>query len=155
MPPPPLFFLPPALLVLQICIANESEGGGVVVVLADRDKEAMEAELHQTLSAADLKGTEVVFRRGSPLSSLDLKRAAAETARSIVVMSEGETQNSADAATLRTVIALKTFPQLAGHVVVEVHVRGAAREGARAQRTLARRQLFRDLAHSEIRDFAE
>ena len=35
-------------------------------------------------------------------------------------MSEGETANSADASTLRTVIALKTFPSLAGHVVVEV-----------------------------------
>jgi len=51
---------------------------------------------------------------------LDHCRAACESARSIVIMATGADHSSADAATLRVVIALKTFPQLVGHVVVEV-----------------------------------
>jgi hypothetical protein len=51
---------------------------------------------------------------------MDLRRAACETARSIVIMATGDTHSAADAATLRVVIALKTFPELLGHVVVEV-----------------------------------
>ena len=90
------------------------------MVLSERDKEEMEAELHSTLTEADLMGTQVVFRSGSPLNAFDLRRAACETARSIVVMAHGESQSAADASTLRVVIALKTFPKLMGHVVVEV-----------------------------------
>jgi hypothetical protein len=45
---------------------------------------------------------------------------ACETARSIVIMASGSSPSAADAATLRVVIALKTFSQLSGHVVVEV-----------------------------------
>jgi hypothetical protein len=33
----------------QICIANESSGGGVIVVLAEPSKEAMEAELRSSV----------------------------------------------------------------------------------------------------------
>ena len=61
--------------IAQICIANESGGGGIIVVLAEMGKEAMEAELASTLSSADLQGTKVVFRNGSPLSASDLRRA--------------------------------------------------------------------------------
>jgi hypothetical protein len=106
--------------IAQICIANESGGGGIIVVLAEQDKEAMEAELASTLSERDLMGTKVVFRNGSPLSAFDLRRAACETARSVVIMAAGADHSSADAATLRVVIALKTFPNIVGHVVVEV-----------------------------------
>ena len=92
----------------------------MIVVLSHQDKEEMEADLTSTLSSADLMGTKVVFRSGSPLSANDLKRAAAETARSLVIMATGDSHYAADAATLRVLIALKTFPSLAGHVVVEV-----------------------------------
>jgi ion channel POLLUX/CASTOR len=61
--------------ISQICLANESGGGGIIVVLAERDKEAMEAELATTLSDKDLMGTKVVFRNGSPLNAQDLRRA--------------------------------------------------------------------------------
>jgi len=106
--------------IAQICLANESGGGGTIVVLAEKDKEGMEKELMSSLSEKDLMGTNVVFRSGSPLNALDLRRAACETARSIVIMATGTTPSAADAATLRVVIALKTFPDIVGHVVVEV-----------------------------------
>ena len=106
--------------IAQICLANESDNGGIVVVLAERGKEEMEAELHGSLSEKELMGTKVVFRSGSPLNSDDLKKVACDTARSIVIMATGASHSSADAATLRAVIALRTFPNLRGHVVVEV-----------------------------------
>jgi len=163
----------------QICIANESSGGGVIVVLAEPSKEAMEAELRSSvivihsnrtkhvergfqmilgvfgrgycrrlhkgvffrrnigrlyhrnlvlclvdvaqMAEEDLQGTEVVFRSGSAQNPMDLRRGAAETARSIVIMATGHSYDAADAATLRAVLALSTFPTLRGHVVVEVH----------------------------------
>ena len=55
--------------IQQICLANESEGGGVIVVLSEEEKEKMEADLHATLRQRDLLGSKVVFRSGSPLSS--------------------------------------------------------------------------------------
>mmetsp|Transcript_4221 Transcript_4221/g.5566 ORF Transcript_4221/g.5566 Transcript_4221/m.5566 type:complete len:1055 (-) Transcript_4221:132-3296(-) len=106
--------------IAQICLANESDGGGCIVVLSEFPKEDMEAELASTMNERDLRGTRVVFRTGSPLSAMDLRRAACETARSIVIMAAGDTHSKADAATLRVVIALKTFTEMIGHVVVEV-----------------------------------
>jgi hypothetical protein len=103
--------------IQQIFLANESSGGGIIVVLSERGKEEMEAELHSTVTEEDLMGTTVVFRSVSPLNAFDLRRAACETARSVVVMATGDTHSAADAATLRVVIALKTFPELLGHVV--------------------------------------
>jgi ion channel POLLUX/CASTOR len=106
--------------IAQICLANESGGGGCIVVLAEHGKEAMEAELASSMSSKDLMGTRVVFRSGSPLNALDLNRAACQTARSVVIMAAGDTHSKADAATLRVIIALKTFAKMKGHVVVEV-----------------------------------
>jgi len=73
------------------------------------------------MAEEDLQGTEVVFRSGSAQNPMDLRRGAAETARSIVIMATGHSYDAADAATLRAVLALSTFPELRGHVVVEVH----------------------------------
>lgn len=58
------------LLIEEIAIANESENGGVVVLLAEQDKEKMEMELQ--MQNIDLRGTRVVFRSGSPLLFQDL-----------------------------------------------------------------------------------
>ena len=46
--------------IAQICLANESSNGGVIVVLAERGKEEMEAELRSSMSEDDLMGTKVV-----------------------------------------------------------------------------------------------
>lgn len=108
-------------LIRQICLANESEKGGVIVVLAENEKEALEAELSSHMRAEDLLGTQVVFRTGTPLLSVDLQKVAAHRARSVIIManSTGDADRS-DAAVLRTVLGLKTLPELAGHVVAEL-----------------------------------
>lgn len=59
-------------LLNQLAIANESLGGGIVVVMAERDKEEMELDIAKM--EFDFKGTSVICRSGSPLILADLKK---------------------------------------------------------------------------------
>lgn len=59
-------------LLKQLAIANKSIGGGVVVVLAERDKEEMEMDIGKL--GFDFMGTSVICRSGSPLILADLKK---------------------------------------------------------------------------------
>ncbi|KAL4160520.1 hypothetical protein PRNP1_001088 [Phytophthora ramorum] len=108
-------------LIKQICLANASENGGVIVVLADIDKEELEAELESQVRKEELRGTSIIFRTGSPLLSVDLLKVSAHRAKSIIIManSTGDADRS-DAAVLRTVLSLKTLPELSGHIVAEL-----------------------------------
>ncbi len=56
----------------QLAIANKSIGGGVIVVLAERDKEEMEMDIAKL--EFDFMGTSVICRSGSPLILADLKK---------------------------------------------------------------------------------
>ncbi|RWW74826.1 hypothetical protein BHE74_00017203 [Ensete ventricosum] len=60
-------------LLKQLAIANKSIGGGVIVVLAERDKEEMEMDIAKL--EFDFMGTSVICRSGSPLILADLKKA--------------------------------------------------------------------------------
>ncbi|GMF20949.1 unnamed protein product [Phytophthora fragariaefolia] len=88
-------------LIRQICLANASENGGVIVVLAEIDKEELEAELESQMRHEELRGTRVIFRTGTPLLSVDLLKVSAHRARSIIIManSAGDADKS-DAAIL-------------------------------------------------------
>ncbi len=108
-------------LIQQIAIANESEGGGVVVLLADQPKDEMERIIAET--AGDLRGTSVVCRTGSPAVVGDLEKAAASAARSTVVLAAGNDHDAdaSDSEAIRTVLALrKGVGELRGHIVVEL-----------------------------------
>lgn len=59
-------------LLHQLSIANKSVGGGVVVVLAEREKEEMELSIAKL--EFDFMGTSVICRSGSPLILADLKK---------------------------------------------------------------------------------
>lgn len=61
-------------LLKQLAIANKSVGGGVIVVLAERDKEEMEMDIAKL--EFDFMGTSVICRSGSPLILADLKKVA-------------------------------------------------------------------------------
>lgn len=67
---PDLFFQ--GSLLKQLAIANKSIGGGVIVVLAERDKEEMEMDIAKL--EFDFMGTSVICRSGSPLIVADLKK---------------------------------------------------------------------------------
>ncbi|KAF0694788.1 Aste57867_14386 [Aphanomyces stellatus] len=107
-------------LIRELCRANESEGGGVVVVLAEMEKEALEAELRSQMHEPDLLGTKVVFRSGNPLLIVDLLKVSAHTARSIVIMATIGDADKSDASVLRIILSLLGLPQLTGHIVAEV-----------------------------------
>ncbi|KAH0461785.1 hypothetical protein IEQ34_009360 [Dendrobium chrysotoxum] len=59
-------------LLNQLAIANENLGGGIVVVMAERDKEEMELDIAKM--EFDFRGTSVICRSGSPLILADIKK---------------------------------------------------------------------------------
>ncbi|GJN22694.1 hypothetical protein PR202_gb10288 [Eleusine coracana subsp. coracana] len=106
-------------LLNQIAIANESLGGGTIVVMAERDKEEMEADIAKM--EFDFKGTAVICRSGSPLILADLKKVSVSKARAIVVLAEEGNADQSDARALRTVLSLSGVKEgLRGHIVVEL-----------------------------------
>ncbi|XP_022997244.1 ion channel CASTOR-like isoform X3 [Cucurbita maxima] len=106
-------------LLNQISIANESLGGGTVVVMAERDKEEMELDIAKM--EFDFKGTSVICRSGSPLILADLKKVSVSKARAIVVIAEDGNADQSDARALRTVLSLTGVKEgLRGHIVVEL-----------------------------------
>lgn len=114
-------------IIQEIALANESEGGGTVVVLAEQDKEAMEEMLEAAITAHEpirLLGTDVVFRCGNPLMENELDKVSAHTARSIIALSHDNCDpDEADSRMVRQVLSLKDLKrgtELRGHVVVEM-----------------------------------
>ncbi|GLT97042.1 hypothetical protein SLE2022_146280 [Rubroshorea leprosula] len=106
-------------LLKQLAIANQSEGGGVVVVLAERDKQEMEMKIGKL--EFDFMGTSVICRSGSPLILADLKKVSVSKARAIIVLASDENADQSDAHALRVVLSLIGVKEgLRGHVVVEM-----------------------------------
>ncbi|EOA12903.1 hypothetical protein CARUB_v10025877mg [Capsella rubella] len=106
-------------LLKQLAIANKSIGGGVVVVLAERDKEEMETDIAKF--EFDLMGTSVICRSGSALILADLKKVSVSNARAIIVLGSDENADQSDARALRVVLSLTGVKEgWKGHVVVEM-----------------------------------
>ncbi|XP_010681890.2 probable ion channel SYM8 isoform X3 [Beta vulgaris subsp. vulgaris] len=106
-------------LLKQLAIANKSLGGGVVVVLAERDKEEMEMDIGKL--EFDFMGTSVICRSGSPLILADLKKVSVSKARAIIVLASDENSDQSDARALRVVLSLTGVKEgVRGHVVVEL-----------------------------------
>ncbi|KAL5712410.1 hypothetical protein ACHQM5_014588 [Ranunculus cassubicifolius] len=106
-------------LLNQLAIANESLGGGTVVVMAERDKEEMELDIAKM--EFDFKGTRVICRSGSPLILADLKKVSVSKARAVIVLAEDGNADQSDARALRTVLSLTGVKEgLRGHIVVEL-----------------------------------
>lgn len=115
-------------IIEQICLANESEGGGQIVVLANDSKQDMEAKLlyatERSTSEHQIKllGTQVIFRSGNPLMEHELRKVSVATARSIIVLSPPEMDpDEADSLIVRQVLAIKAVLNGRGpHMVVEM-----------------------------------
>ena len=109
------------LIIEEIILANESEGGGQIVVLADEPaKDVIEAEVHMRFRGRML-GTRVIVRHGSPMLTQDLKKVSVDRARSAIVLSQtGGDADKSDALALRMVLALKSIGDLDGFVLVEI-----------------------------------
>jgi len=108
-------------VVSELCAASENKaGGGVIVVLADKDKVEMEDEL--ATKVPDLRGSRVVCRRGSPIDLDDLDLGSPETARAVVVLGPEESPDP-DASVIKTILALVGHkPRESGkhHIVAEI-----------------------------------
>uniref|UniRef100_A0A6B2KZP9 RCK N-terminal domain-containing protein n=1 Tax=Arcella intermedia TaxID=1963864 RepID=A0A6B2KZP9_9EUKA len=102
----------------NLAIANESLPSASVVILADVDKELMENTIRES---CNLRGTRVICRTGSIMSTSDLIRVSASDARCIVVLADENNKAVSDARALRTVLALvRGLKTLSGHIVVEL-----------------------------------
>jgi len=111
-------------IIQQIALANESEGGGALVVLADRDKEELEDLVRAAVESREnglrLLGTQIIFRSGNPLAEHELHKVAIETSRAVIALSpDGLDPDEADSRMVRQVLSLKGS-DLKSHVVVEM-----------------------------------
>jgi len=90
-------------ILSEVCIANESRGRSVIVVLADRDKVEMEDEIRAKLGKTGK--TRIIVRSGDPMDLTDLALANPNTARSIILLApEGE--EDPDSVVIKTALAI-------------------------------------------------
>ena len=73
-------------LVEQITLANESFGGGPIVIMSEMEKPEMDAYLIDNID--DWRGSKLVTRGGNPINPNDLEFVAAPIAKSVVVLSQ-------------------------------------------------------------------
>lgn len=116
--------------ILELCDANSSDGGGTIVVLAEKEKEDLEIEFFMQVKRKQLLGSNIVFRSGNPMTSSDLLKVSCPAASSILCLAPGYDNEGnsidadiADAMTLRSVLALRGLEHthhLAGHIVAEI-----------------------------------
>ena len=91
-------------IVSELVIANENQKRPAIAILADRDKVEMEEEI--SARVPDLKNTRVVCRSGSPIDPADLAIVRPQTARSIIILPQGDMP---DASVVKSILALTHF----------------------------------------------
>ncbi|MCX6400901.1 MAG: hypothetical protein NTX33_13355 [Propionibacteriales bacterium] len=97
-------------VISEIAIANESRRKPVIAVQADRDKVEMEEDIRAKV--ADLRGTRVVCRSGSPSDLDDLAIVSPGASRSVVVLSpdapSGREGFDPDREVIKSLLALRS-----------------------------------------------
>lgn len=105
-------------IISELTVANENQGGGTVVVLADMGKDEMERLLDARV--VDRRGTRIVCRNGVPFEPIDIAIARPEAAKSIVVLNPGHYDG--DAEVVKTALALIRTTKLSPDVPVVAEV---------------------------------
>ena len=111
------------LVIHELILAIESENGGGIVILADQpEKEIIEAQLlHRFRRKRDLKGSRIIVRNGSPMLMQDLQKVAVQNAKVTIVLSDPHGDaDKADSASLRQILTLRSLPAMRGYVVAEI-----------------------------------
>lgn len=106
----------------QLVEAEGGRKGRPIVILADRDKVAMEDAIRERVGATGR--TRIVCRSGSPLDAGDLRIVSVRSARSVIVL--GPEVGDADANVMKTLLAIARHPSRRPggyHVVAEVRER--------------------------------
>ncbi|MCE9572679.1 MAG: potassium transporter TrkA [Deltaproteobacteria bacterium] len=112
-------------LLSEFAAAGENQRNACVVVLANRDKVAMDADVAESLGSKRLR---VVTRAGSPMNLGDLELASLETSKAVVVLApethpDGREMapHESDTVVLKTLLAInKAAGKLPLHVVAEI-----------------------------------
>lgn len=106
-------------VISELILANESrKSGATIVVLADQDKVEMEDAIAERIS--DTKNTRIICRSGNPIDLTDLEIASPHTARSIVILAEGQ---DPDTHVIKSVLALTNNPNRRAepyHIVTQI-----------------------------------
>jgi K+/H+ antiporter YhaU regulatory subunit KhtT len=110
-------------IIAELCIANESERGAAVVVLAKAPKVDMEEAIAEQVT--DARTTRIVVRNGDPALPADLERACVRDARSIIAVRDAD----GDASVIKAVLAVRAIDpsHAACHVVAELNDDDTAR----------------------------
>ncbi len=106
-------------IISELILANESrKTGAVIVVMADHDKVEMEDEINERIS--NTKNTRIICRSGSPIDLTDLEIASPHTARSIIILAEGD---DPDTHIIKSVLAITNNPnrrEAPYHIVTQI-----------------------------------
>jgi voltage-gated potassium channel Kch len=106
----------------ELILGNEHRKRNVIVIMADRDKVAMDDEVRERID--DPKSSTVVCRRGNPIDLGDLRLVNFNAARAIVVLSpEGD---DPDAEVIKSILAVTNHPDRRPekfHIVAEIRER--------------------------------
>ncbi|MFN8432614.1 MAG: NAD-binding protein [Anaerolineales bacterium] len=106
-------------IISELVAANESrKSGAVIVVLADDDKVDMEDAIKERIP--DTKNTRVICRSGSPMDMTDLEIASPHTARSIIILADGD---DPDTRVIKSVLAITNNPNRRSepyHIVTQI-----------------------------------
>jgi voltage-gated potassium channel Kch len=94
-------------IISELCIANENQKRGVIVILADMDKVEMEDEIRDKVGSTG--NTEVICRTGNPIDVHDLYIANPFDTKSIIILDK-DNENS-DSQIIKTLVAIVTNPE--------------------------------------------
>ncbi len=95
-------------IINEICVANESQGRSVIVVLGDKPKVEMEDEIRAQVPRTGR--TKVICRSGDPMSLVDLEISNPHTARSVILLAP-DGSSDPDSDVIKTALALTNNPQ--------------------------------------------
>jgi voltage-gated potassium channel Kch len=107
-------------ILSELVEANANQRRPCVVVLADRDKVAMEDEIRARVP--DTRSTRIVCRSGSPIDLDEIDIASVQTSRAIIVLTSNSDDPDADV--IKTLLAITNDPNRrpeAYHIVAEIH----------------------------------
>ncbi len=107
-------------IIPELVEANSNQKKGVIAILANKDKVEMEDEIRDKVG--NTRNTKIVCRTGSPLEMNDLEIVNPQAARSIIILSDENEENS-DTYTIKAILALTNSPNRRKepyHIVAEI-----------------------------------
>jgi len=106
-------------ILSELILSNESrKSGAIIVILADQDKIMMEDEISARIP--NFKNTRIICRSGSPIDLTDLEIVSPHTARSIIILAEGE---DPDTHIIKSVLAVTNNPNRRAapyHIITQI-----------------------------------